>query len=157
MQSMRLKPLTVFATLIAVLLCFAKAAFADEEIIGFIRTASPDAFLLRNGETLAPAVGDVVYRTDTVEVGSRGALGITFVDNTILSFGPNTNFLFVDYRFEPLEEDFSFLGRIIRGTFVYISGDIGAFADDGVRIETPMGIIGIRGTRFAGSADGSAQ
>ena len=130
------------------------SSHAQETVVGFVKTVTAEAFLLRDGNLVTLNVGDDVYQTDIIQVGESGALGITFVDNTILSFGPNTHFELVDYAFEPLQQDYSFIGRIIRGTFVYISGDIGRNSTDGVRLETPLGIIGIRGTRFAASAEG---
>ncbi len=119
------------------------------DLVGYVRTAMGDAYLDRDGARLTPAIGDPVYRTDVVEVGSQGGLGITFVDNTVLSFGPNTRFVLLEYSFQPRDQDFSFVGRLLRGSFLYTSGDIGRIRPDAVRLDTPAGFIGIRGTRFA--------
>lgn len=146
--------ITFLMSVVLVVLLLLRVGHAQETAVGFVKTITADAFLLRDDDLIAPRVGDAVYQTDIVQVGDSGAIGITFVDNTMLSFGPNTYFELLDYAFEPLQQDFSFIGRIVTGTFVYISGDIGRLSEEGVRLETPLGIIGIRGTRFAGSAEG---
>jgi len=37
---------------------------------------------------------------------------------------------------------------MIRGTFSYLSGMIGKLSPGSTRIETPSGIVGVRGTHF---------
>ena len=37
--------------------------------------------------------------------------------------------------------------KMLKGTFVYISGAIGRLSPDSVRLETPSSIIGTRGTK----------
>ena len=129
-------------------------AYAQDDTVGYVRSLTADAFLERDGTEIVPAIGDPVYRTDIVLVDETGGIGITFVDNTVLSFGPNTRFVLLDYSFSPQDEDFGFVGQLLRGSFLYTSGDIGRRRPDAVRLQTPSGFIGIRGTRFAAAISG---
>ena len=136
---------------VVVLLCLGLAvpASAQQGVVGYVRTIDGEARLIRNGEALVPALGDPVEAGDEVETDGDGAMGITLLDNSQLSFGPNTRFTLDEFRFEPVVSEFSLIGSIVRGTLVFISGEIANFAPDRIRFNTPTGIIGVRGTRFA--------
>ena len=140
---------------VAVLLLMGMAipAAAQQAVVGYVRTIEGEARLVRNGEILVPALGDAVETGDEVETGGDGAMGITLIDNSQLSFGPNTRFTLDEFRFEPVVSEFSLIGSIVRGTLVFISGEISSFAPERIRFNTPTGIIGVRGTRFAVSID----
>jgi hypothetical protein len=43
---------------------------------------------------------------------------------------------------------------MVKGTFVYLSGVIGKLSPESIRLETPVGTIAIRGTRFAAKIAG---
>lgn len=128
----------------------ASAAWGQAVEIGVVRMVAGTAHILREGSELRPAVGDPVREGDILRTGGDGALGIALSDNAVLSIGPETEFHLVEFAFQPRNEVFSFLARVLLGTFVYVSGDIGRLSPGSVSIETPVGVIGIRGTRFAG-------
>ena len=131
----------------------APAAWAQPAVVGYVRTIDGEARLIRDGEATVPALGDAVEAGDEVETGSGGAMGITLIDNSLLSFGPNTRFTLEEFRFEPVVSEFSLIGSILHGTLVFISGEIADFAPERIQFNTPTGIIGVRGTRFAVSID----
>jgi hypothetical protein len=41
-----------------------------------------------------------------------------------------------------------------RGAMVYVSGKIAQFSPGSVSVETPVGVLGLRGTEFAVALDG---
>lgn len=126
------------------------AARGQSVEIGVVRSVAGTAHILRDGSEIRPAVGDEVREGDVLRTGADGALGIALSDNAVLSIGPESEFHLVEFAFQPRNEVFSFLARVLLGTFVYVSGDIGRLSPGAVSIETPVGVIGIRGTRFAG-------
>lgn len=123
-------------------------AKAQDAAIGHIKSVKGEAKATRSGGDVVLAVGDPVYREDVLETGAGGALGVIFLDNTILSLGPRTTVTLRDYEFEPATEKISFLARITRGTLLYVSGVIAKLSPSAVSIETPVATVAVRGTRF---------
>ena len=76
-------------------------------------------------------------------------MGLTFGDNTMLSFGPNSEFVVDEYLYAPAKDELRLDVSTLRGTMQYVSGMIAKLKPDAVAIKTPKGVIGVRGTRFA--------
>jgi len=74
-------------------------------------------------------------------------------DDSTLSLGPNSELVLKDYMFNPKEGKFSFVTRMAKGTFSYISGIIGKLAPDSIRIEMPEATIAVRGTKLLVSVE----
>jgi hypothetical protein len=139
----------VGVALLAVAASLAGAALAQEEgRIGTIKTLTGDARIGSAGTAVAAAVGGAVHQNDVAETGKDGALGLTFIDNTTLSLGANSRITLTKVVFDPDRGNFAFLARIIRGTFMFTSGTIAKLSPQSVQVTTPVGTIGIRGTRF---------
>ena len=100
------------------------------------------------GERTAAAVGAPVSRGDSIETGSDGSVGITFRDETRVSVGPNSQIAIDDFVFAPDADQLSFATSVTRGTMLYVSGAIARFAPERVKVSTPEGTVGIRGTTF---------
>jgi hypothetical protein len=102
-------------------------------------------------------VGDPVYRGDIIQTGVDGELGITFADGTSVNFSHNARMEVNEFVYDPRGNSNSTLISLTEGTFSFISG---AIAKSGqMRIDTPMGTIGIRGTapRVEIAKDGSVK
>ncbi len=127
----------------------ATSLFGEELPAGFIKTIKGTAQIVRQGQTLAPRIGDKFYVGDTLRTGANSSLGVSFKDETLLSMGPNTRVVIKDFAFSPAEGKLSLAARILRGTVVFLSGIISKLAPDTVRLETPYANIGFRGTRVA--------
>lgn len=140
----------ITASLVALLLCLlAGAASADgAEAVGRVKTTSGEAFLTGDEGRRPAAVGDPVYLGDLLETGSDGAIGVTFRDESRLSVGPDTRLEVDAYVYLPEESRGSFVARMTRGTLLYVSGLIANLTPDAAKVETPVGTIGVRGTRF---------
>ena len=70
------------------------------------------------------------------------------ITNTIFGMGPESELTVDEFLFDPGAGKFSLVARMIRGTFSYLSGMIGKLSPGSTRIETPSGIVGVRGTHF---------
>ena len=124
------------------------AAFADEAEIGMIKTMKGKASVV-TGSTHSPAaVGTVVHQNDGLETGPDGAIGVTFVDNTTLSPGPNSQITLTKYVFDPRGNNFAFVTDMAKGSLMYVSGLIAKLSPEAVSMHTPVGTVGVRGTRF---------
>ena len=80
--------------------------------------------------------------------GADGAVGITFIDNTVMSSGPNSQIMLADYKFNSSNFRGSMLTIMNRGTLSMISGDIARSSPGAMKVKTPTAILGVRGTRF---------
>lgn len=124
------------------------AALADEAEIGMIKTIKGKASVV-TGSTHSPAaVGTVLHQNDGLETGPDGAIGVTFVDNTTLSLGPNSQVTLSKYVFDPRGNKFAFVADMAKGSLMYVSGLIAKLSPEAVALHTPVGTVGVRGTRF---------
>jgi hypothetical protein len=125
-----------------------------ETLAGMIKTASGAAFVVHEGGREPAKVGRELVRNDVIETGADGAIGVTFRDNATVSIGPNTQLVLDDFVFAPEREQYSFVTRMTRGTMAFVSGTISKLSPESVSVKTPVGTIGIRGTRFLVKLDG---
>jgi len=65
-----------------------------------------------------------------------------------LSVGPNAKLSIVQFVYNPGEKKFGLLLDLSRGVLAYVSGKIAGFSPESVRVQTPVGSIGLRGTKF---------
>jgi hypothetical protein len=124
------------------------AAAQDTVRVGTIKTLRGDARIIGPGGSVAATVGGAVRQNDTLETGTDGALGLSFIDDTTLSMGPKSRITLTKVVFDPDQSNFAFATSIAKGTFMFVSGSIAKLAPQTVQITTPVNTIGIRGTRF---------
>jgi hypothetical protein len=103
--------------------------------------------VLRQDNAVPAKAGDLVYESDGLRTEADGRLGITLKDDTRLSLGPDTELRLDRFAFSPAEKRFGFVLKLVRGVVAYVSGRIGRLAPETIRLETPDGVVGIRGTR----------
>ena len=114
--------------------------------VGIVRSVSTDAYILRDKTPVAAKINMKVMVGDVVKTGPTGSIGLIFDDDTLVSMGPNSEFVVEDFHFNPSEKQLSFVLRLIQGTFSYLSGQISRLVPGAVRLETPDATIGMRGT-----------
>lgn len=121
--------------------------FADADI-GQIKTLKGNVQILREGKTASAKAGDVLEQMDTVITGGDGQVGMTFIDNTRLSAGPNSNVELTRFKFNSTTHDGAFQTSVNKGTLAIISGQIAKRSPKAMTVRTPASILGVRGTRF---------
>ena len=127
-------------------LCVATSALANEA--GQIKVAKGNAFVQRDGQKLPATVGMKVRTADVLTTGADGAIGVTFLDNSLVSTGPNSEFAIDQYRFDGTTHEGAFDGALKKGTLAAVSGKMVKQAPESMRIRTPASIMGVRGTEF---------
>jgi len=140
-----MKKLTLAALLVS--LATANVAIAGDTI-GYVKTVSGTASIVRGGVETRVAVGAALYEDDTIKTGEESSLGVTMKDGTTLSAGPETVILLDKYAYQPKQQQLGFVARVSQGTLDFVSGMLGKLAPESVAIETPTGTIGMRGTHF---------
>jgi hypothetical protein len=125
---------------------FVGSALAE---IGQIKMLNGEVFIVRNGTKSPAKPGDLLQQDDVVETGRKGSVGITFIDNSRFSAGPNTRIELKQFRFNPTTHEGEFATDMNRGTLAIISGQIAKRSPEAMKIKTPTTIIGLRGTKLA--------
>jgi hypothetical protein len=125
---------------------FAGLAIANEA--GQVKVAKGSAFVQRDGQQLAAAAGMKIQSADVLVTGADGSIGVTFLDNSLVSTGPNSVFAIDTYNFDSTTHSGKFDGSLKKGTLAAVSGKMVRQSPESMRIRTPASIMGVRGTEF---------
>jgi hypothetical protein len=94
-----------------------------------------------------------VRAADTLVTGRDGALGVTFLDNTIVSAGPSTTLEIERYTFNSTTHAGEFDASLKKGSLAVVSGKMVKQSPGSMRVRTPSSIMGVRGTEFVVRVD----
>lgn len=129
------------------------SAIADDGVIGYVKTVSGSAAVDHAGTPIQALPGTSMYMKDTLRTASNSAMGVTFKDNTVMSFGSNTEITIDEFLYSPGKDELSLSARMTKGTLEYVSGVIAKLKPQAVSVKTPTGTIGVRGTHFMVKVD----
>jgi len=108
----------------------------------------------RNKDTLQGKPNAGIESMDSVIVGSKANVGITFKDNTKVKITENSRLVIDDFVFDAKKSDAGKLGmKVALGTVRYASGQVAKNNPQNVNIKTPTASIAVRGTDFAMTVD----
>jgi len=142
---------TVIAVVIALFVTlFGHSVWAQ---IGQIKNVAGQVSLVRNNVQQPAKTGDLLEQADVLTTGPNGSVGITFIDNTRFSAGPNSRIELKQFRFNPTTQEGDFVTDVQQGTLAIISGQIAKRSPDAMKVRTPTTILGVRGTKFAIKVD----
>lgn len=125
---------------------FAAAAYAED--VGQIKSVRGTVHVEREGQRLAAAPGMHVRQSDTLVTGADGAVGVTFLDNSLLSAGPGSVLAIDRYSFNTTTHAGQFDASLRQGTLAVVSGKIVKQSPGAMRVRTPASVMGVRGTEF---------
>lgn len=124
----------------------AGAACADD--IAQLKVVRGSVHVERHGQRIPAGIGTHLQATDIVVTGADGAAGITFIDNSLLSMGPNSVLAIERYAFNSTTHEGLFESSLRKGTLSVVSGKIAKQSPDAMKVKTPSSILGVRGTEF---------
>ena len=122
---------------------------AEAQPVAQVKKVTGQVDILRTGERLPVKVGDLLFEKDLLETGPDGGIGITFVDNTVFSTGPNSRLALAEFHFDSNNFRGSMLADMQQGTLAVVSGDIPRTSPGAMKIKTPTAVLAVRGTTFA--------
>lgn len=154
MKNIKNAPLKLAAFALALGLLGAPA-FAQEEPVGYVKTLTGNATITTGTNKVKAAVGTGVFQGSQIQTDAASSLGVTFKDNTIMSFGPDTRLTVDEYVYNPNQGKVKFGSKLAKGTLNYVSGAIAKMNPEAVAVKTPTGTIGVRGTQFVVKVDES--
>jgi hypothetical protein len=125
-----------------------------ENFLGSVKTVRGGVVIRRGTATIPASEGLHLLLNDVLVTSADGQLGAILQDGTRIALGPNTELAIDRFAFEPAEGKFGLLLRLARGVLAYVSGKMAKFAPESIGVETPVGIVGLRGTELAVSIEG---
>ena len=126
-----------------------------EDIAGSVKTTQGDVVVVRGAQTIPAKDGMHICVNDVIRTLADGHLGAILQDGTRIGLGPNTELKIDSFIYEPANGKLSLVLRLVRGVIAYFSGRIARLAPGAVTVETPVGVIGLRGTQLAVSIEGT--
>jgi len=100
-----------------------------------------------NGTTITLKVGDLIYMGDIITTEAGGHLGLVFVDGMSLALGENGDLVIDELVYNPATKGGRAAISLVSGAAEFVSGTIAHSGQDNMTFKTPVGTIGIRGTK----------
>ena len=130
------------------LLILSGVVLADETPIGYVKTVTGEATVSTAGKSVKAQPGTPVAQGSVLKTAAKSSMGVTFKDETVMSFGPDTELTVDEYLYAPSQGKLKLGSKLAKGSMNYLSGVIAKLNPDAVSVQTPSGTIGVRGTQF---------
>ncbi|THB70579.1 MAG: hypothetical protein D6E12_02690 [Desulfovibrio sp.] len=149
-----------FLVLVSLVLLGAPAwAGYDPDPIGYVQTTQGDIIAINsnnkvkrwNHQEECRALGqrDPVFLEDTIVTGYDAKIQIMFLDGSILVLGPESDMVLNELVYDYEDDDANLINlEAGAGVFRYVSGGIVRRNTEAFELDTPLGMIGIRGTEI---------
>lgn len=121
--------------------------------VGYVKTVTGEAWVTTAGQRVRAESGTPIQIGSQLKTLSQASLGVAFKDNTIMSFGPDTELTVDTYLYAPAQGQLQLGASLLKGSLNYVSGVIARLKPDAVAVKTPTGIIGVRGTQFVATVE----
>ncbi len=132
----------------AVVMAAATPGLVLAQEAGHVKVSRGAVQIERAGQKNPAAVGAVVQAGDVVTTGADGSVGITFLDNSLLSAGPNSMLAIDRFTFDSTTHQGSFESSLRKGTLAVVSGKLAKQSPEAMKVKTPAAVLGVRGTEF---------
>lgn len=130
------------------------AGAAEQGRAGTVKVSDGPVTILRGGTIMQAPVGTEVRVGDRVKTGAGASAGITFIDDTRLSLGPDSTLLINEFSFNTTSHEGGMLASFVKGTFSVVTGLLAKHSPGSVNFKTPTSTLGIRGTEFVVDVEG---
>lgn len=121
--------------------------------VGYVKTVTGEAWVSTAGHRAKAVPGTPVMIGSQLKTLANASLGVTFKDNTVMSFGPDTELTVDEYLYAPAQGQLLLGTSLVKGSLNYVSGVIAKLKPEAVTVKTPTGIIGVRGTQFVAKVE----
>jgi hypothetical protein len=129
------------------------SARAAESFVGSVKTVQGRSFIQRASQSVPVTEGLHLLVQDVLRTEADGHVAFILRDGTRVSLGSNSEMKLDQFVYEPAQNSYGLILELTKGILAYISGKIAKFSPESVKIQTPVGIIGVRGTHLAVALD----
>ena len=116
--------------------------------IGNIAALKGNGKIIRDAKSLKIKSGMVLEVQDKVVTSSKSRVQVILKDDTVVTIGPDTSFVFDKYTYGSGSNS-EVAMHINHGFFRSVTGKIGKIAPERFKVKTVSATIGIRGTDFS--------
>lgn len=138
----------LMATSLGLAFMLGATAAQAADSIGQVKEVTGEAFLESAAGKRPATLGADVFEADTLVTGADGTAGITFMDDSRFSAGPNSRVKLEDFAYDTTTQTGHFTSRVERGTLAVTSGRLAKSSPDAMKVVTRASILGVRGTKF---------
>ena len=129
----------------------ATATDSQGNAIGNVETVIGEVTALRNGAKITLEAGDLVFQGDIIETETAGSAKLRFIDETVFSISEDARLALDKMVFDPETAEGETILSMLKGGFLFISGQIAKTDPTDMQVVTPVATIGIRGTIVTGN------
>ena len=122
--------------------------------IGNISMLKGEATITRDGDVEEAETGDGIEEGDLINTFKKSRMQVILNDDTVITLGANTEYIFESYD---AEDDPHANMRLNRGFLKTITGQIGKMAPERFTLKTKSSTIGIRGTGWITYVRGNVE
>lgn len=142
-----MKSIKVFS-FIALLLLAAAGPAKTADATAMLVASRGDVTATTDGVDRVLAQGDSIFEADAIATGSKSFAVLQFVDGAKVTIRPNSKLVVKEYIFNGGDSDAATLS-LVEGGLRVITGAVAKAEPENYKIETPVALMGVRGTEFA--------
>ena len=121
---------------------------AGGDAIGEVTELTGSATAVRSGGAIESlSLGDPIFLGDTLRTGAGSSVGVTFTDDTLFSLSEDARLVIDRLIFNPGGGGNELSLSLLRGAASFLAGQIAPSDGEGMKVTTPVGTIGVRGTQ----------
>ncbi|WP_457744908.1 FecR family protein [Sulfurimonas sp.] len=117
--------------------------------IAIVKSFQGDVVIKNSNKIMKISQGMSLSENSIIMTKSNAFISIIFKDNSVLDLGQNSVLNLKTFEFKPDEKKYDFKLFLKKGSVIFESGDISKLAPEAFELQTPQGIVAIRGTKFA--------
>jgi hypothetical protein len=127
------------------------ALAAEQRIdVGATERVQERANAVYDNESRLLAKGSEVLFQDLLKTGKEARLEVILEDDSVITLGERAELLVDEFVYDPGKRKGNLALTVSKGAFLFVGGKIEGIKDSKVKITTPVGILGIRGTTVWG-------
>ena len=92
--------------------------------------------------------GDYVHENDTLRTLTESRCRIRFLNEDVITMGPDTDFTLEEYQDQKEEGMKSSLFSMVKGKAMFYAMRLFSYKESRFRVKTPTAVVGVRGTKF---------
>ena len=125
----------------------------DNDAIAVVENLKGEVLAIRKGEAVTLQDGDQLFQGDQISTAPDSSASMIFADGTRFKIGGEARISLDQFSFESSTSQGLQVLSILSGAFSYVSGLVAKDDPANVQLRTPVGEIGIRGTKIVGEVD----
>ena len=120
-----------------------------ETFVGSVKTIDGNPVVIRGDAEIRAVPGLHLLEKDLLRTDAQSRVGFILRDGARVSMGPASELRIEEFAFNPSRGETRSLLYLLRGVAAFVSGKIAKFSPQSAEVQTPVAMIGLRGTRFA--------